>query len=86
MYDSASQGIKVNELMRSRTFLIVFFLAFLLQKFCICICTFHPHLQGVPDPFQKFEDFPQISAQQLDTFYQAGFQAPTPIQVFVPWQ
>ena len=34
----------------------------------------------IPEPFLRFEDFPGISKQQLDTFYRAGFQSPTPIQ------
>lgn len=34
----------------------------------------------IPEPFLRFEDFPGISKQQLDTFYCAGFQSPTPIQ------
>ena len=34
----------------------------------------------IPEPFLRFEDFPGLSKQQLDTFYRAGFQNPTPIQ------
>ena len=34
----------------------------------------------IPEPFLRFEDFPGLSKQQLDTFYRAGFQSPTPIQ------
>ena len=34
----------------------------------------------IPEPFLRFEDFPGLSKQQLETFYHAGFQNPTPIQ------
>ena len=35
---------------------------------------------GIPEPFKTFEDFPEVSKNQLDAFYRAGFQHPTPIQ------
>ena len=37
-------------------------------------------IKNVPAPYQKFEDFPSISQQQLRSFYSAGFSSPTPIQ------
>merc|ERR1719354_475985 len=37
-------------------------------------------VSSVPDPYERFEDFPGITQSQLNSFYQAGFQAPTPIQ------
>ena len=37
-------------------------------------------IRSVPEPYQKFEDFPGLSQQQLNSFYGAGFNAPTPIQ------
>ena len=37
-------------------------------------------ISSVPDPYQKFEDFPALSQQQLRSFYGAGFSSPTPIQ------
>ena len=38
------------------------------------------NIASVPDPYQKFEDFPSLSQPQLRSFYSAGFQSPTPIQ------
>jgi len=35
---------------------------------------------AIPEPYKRFEDFQGISRQQLDAFYRAGFQQPTPIQ------
>ena len=37
-------------------------------------------IKSVPNPYQKFEDFPSLSQEQLGSFYSAGFNAPTPIQ------
>ena len=37
-------------------------------------------IRNVPNPFERFEDFPGISQQQLRCFYDAGFTGPTPIQ------
>ena len=37
-------------------------------------------LASVPEPYQKFEVFPGLSQQQLRSFREAGFSAPTPIQ------
>ncbi|XP_023327112.1 DEAD-box ATP-dependent RNA helicase 30 isoform X2 [Eurytemora carolleeae] len=37
-------------------------------------------LSLVPDPFQRFQDFPGITPQQLNCFLAAGFTTPTPIQ------
>ena len=37
-------------------------------------------IRNVPNPYEKFEDFPGLSQQQLRSFYDAGFSAPTPIQ------
>lgn len=34
----------------------------------------------VPEPYQRFEDFNGLPQQQLNALYNAGFQAPTPIQ------
>ena len=34
----------------------------------------------IPNPYEKFEDFQGISPSQLNAFYLAGFQSPTPIQ------
>ena len=34
----------------------------------------------VPNPYERFEDFPGLSPQQLRSFYDAGFSTPTPIQ------
>ena len=37
-------------------------------------------IKSVPNPYQKFEEFPSLSQEQLNSFYGAGFSAPTPIQ------
>ena len=37
-------------------------------------------IKSVPNPYQKFEDFPSLSQEQLNSFYGAGFSSPTPIQ------
>jgi len=37
-------------------------------------------IKNVPNPYIKFEDFPGLSQQQLRSFYDVGFAAPTPIQ------
>jgi len=37
-------------------------------------------VRSVPNPYERFEDFPGLSQQQLRSFYDAGFSAPTPIQ------
>ena len=37
-------------------------------------------IRNVPNPFERLEDFPGISQQQLRCFYDAGFTGPTPIQ------
>ena len=34
----------------------------------------------IPEPFQRFEDFPGLADAQLNAFYNAGFTSPTPIQ------
>jgi len=35
---------------------------------------------NIPDPYQRFQDFQGINSTQLNALYNAGFQAPTPIQ------
>jgi hypothetical protein len=37
-------------------------------------------LAGIPDPVERFEDFPGVSAGLLRSFRDQGFSAPTPIQ------
>lgn len=34
----------------------------------------------IPDPYEHFEDFPGLKDNEINAFYNAGFQAPTPIQ------
>jgi len=38
-------------------------------------------LANIPDPVERFEDFPGVSEGLLHSFRQQGFTAPTPIQV-----
>ncbi len=38
-------------------------------------------LVGIPDPVERFEDFPGVSAGLLRSFREQGFTEPTPIQV-----
>jgi hypothetical protein len=38
-------------------------------------------LANIPDPVERFEDFPGVSEGLLHSFRQQGFAAPTPIQV-----
>jgi superfamily II DNA/RNA helicase len=38
-------------------------------------------LAGIPDPVERFEDFPGVSAGLLRSFREQGFSQPTPIQV-----
>jgi hypothetical protein len=38
-------------------------------------------LANIPDPVERFEDFPGVSEGLLRSFRQQGFTAPTPIQV-----
>ena len=40
-------------------------------------------LAGIPDPVERFEDFPGVSAGLLRSFGEQGFTEPTPIQASV---